>query len=72
VETHSGEDLIIVGYLGGDTVVPDPDTVSAFTARLLAGDADLRPGTPPAIRSCRTHADLAALFRLPATALSAA
>lgn len=36
VETHSGEDLIVVRYQGGD-VLPPPTTVQAFVEALVAG-----------------------------------
>lgn len=40
VETHSGEDVIVVSYLGGE-VVPPPKEVVAFLRALLA---DEHPG----------------------------
>ncbi|MGX7827967.1 DUF6292 family protein [Actinokineospora sp. 24-640] len=36
VETHSGEDLIVVAYLGPDPV-PHPDTVARFVTALRGG-----------------------------------
>jgi hypothetical protein len=36
VETHSGEDLIVLRYLGGP-VVPEPRAVARFVADLRAG-----------------------------------
>ncbi|MFC4003285.1 DUF6292 family protein [Prauserella oleivorans] len=37
IETHSGEDLIIVSYLGGQDPVPEPRRVVRFVEKLLAG-----------------------------------
>lgn len=37
IETHSGEDLIIVSYLGGSDPTPDPDDVARFARQLLDG-----------------------------------
>ncbi|PPK65457.1 DUF6292 family protein [Actinokineospora auranticolor] len=69
VETHSGEDLIVVGYLGGDTVAPSPARVARFTNALQRGDRAAASTTPPAIRAAAGPEELAALFR---TTLAAA
>ncbi|GAA1192461.1 DUF6292 family protein [Prauserella alba] len=37
IETHSGEDLLMVSYLGGNDPVPEPDRVARFAARVLDG-----------------------------------
>jgi Family of unknown function (DUF6292) len=57
VETHSGEDLIVLGYLGGTTVVPPPDAVSRFVERRRARK---HPGDhePPVLRAAGRHDDL--------------
>ncbi|MGW4487429.1 DUF6292 family protein [Amycolatopsis sp. NPDC004368] len=62
VETHSGEDLIVVRYLGGTAVAPPPADVVRFVAAVLADDHTL--GTPDPVRLRRAgHADeLAALL----------
>jgi hypothetical protein len=38
VETHSGEDMLVLAYFGPDPV-PAPADVVAFTKRVLAGEA---------------------------------
>ncbi|MFD8498747.1 DUF6292 family protein [Amycolatopsis sp. NPDC059657] len=50
IETHSGEDLIVLSYLGGDSVLPAPDTVARFVAALRAGDHSAGRPDPPALR----------------------
>jgi hypothetical protein len=57
VETSSGEDLIMLAYLGED-VLPDPDEVVAFVRMLLRGR---RTGQlkPPIVRPCDLRARLA-------------
>jgi hypothetical protein len=46
IETHSGEDLLVVAYLGKD-LLPPPETVAAWTRRLFEADqpghVDARP-----------------------------
>jgi hypothetical protein len=48
VETHSGEDLIVVAYFGSD-VLPPPEAVAEWARGLFRGErrATTRPGTPP-------------------------
>ncbi|WP_344056161.1 DUF6292 family protein, partial [Prauserella halophila] len=46
IETHSGEDLLMVSYLGGTHPVPSPERVARFAHRLLDG-AMLRHLDPP-------------------------
>jgi uncharacterized protein DUF6292 len=57
IETHSGEDLIVVAYLGGRTVLPPADQVARFVTALVRG---ARPGPPdpPAIRPATGIEDL--------------
>ncbi|HEX4252804.1 MAG TPA: DUF6292 family protein [Pseudonocardia sp.] len=57
VETSSGEDLIMLAYLGED-VLPEPDEVVAFVRTLLRGQGagQLKP---PIVRSCDLRARLA-------------
>ncbi|SDY14660.1 hypothetical protein SAMN05421504_104661 [Amycolatopsis xylanica] len=50
IETHSGEDLIVLSYLGGESVVPAPDEVARFVAALRADDHTAGRPDPPAIR----------------------
>ncbi|WP_433272176.1 DUF6292 family protein [Actinosynnema sp. CS-041913] len=55
VETHSGEDLIVLAYLGHDAV-PAPEAVAAFVAELIR---DHRPGDPrPVHLRTADHHDL--------------
>ncbi|OXM54977.1 DUF6292 family protein [Amycolatopsis alba] len=58
IETHSGEDLIVVRYLGGNTIAPPAVQVAHFV-KALRENAD-PPGrrTPPLLRP----PDLAALL----------
>ena len=54
VETHSGEDVMVLAYLGKD-VLPAPRTVARFV-RSLSGEAG--PVEPPAFRRPGDHDDL--------------
>jgi hypothetical protein len=56
IETASGEDLIVVSYLGSD-VLPTPRVVARFAAKLVAG-AGPGQAEPPAFRSLDTDDDL--------------
>ncbi|MEV6628895.1 DUF6292 family protein, partial [Amycolatopsis sp. NPDC051114] len=38
VETHSGEDLIVVRYLGGPTITPAPGKIARFVTALREDD----------------------------------
>jgi hypothetical protein len=46
VETHSGEDLVVLTYRGGD-VVPGPSEVASFVAAVLADDQSVGQPDPP-------------------------
>lgn len=46
VETHSGDDVLIVAYLGRD-LLPSPETVAAWARDLLSDTAD---ATDPEVR----------------------
>ncbi|MCT2584275.1 DUF6292 family protein [Actinophytocola gossypii] len=56
IETASGEDLIVLSYLGVD-ILPPPRTVARFTADLVSGSG---PGQaePPAFRVAGADDDL--------------
>jgi hypothetical protein len=58
IETASGEDLIVLSYLGSD-VLPPPRVVAAFALELIAGTG---PGqaAPPAFREAAAADDLPA------------
>lgn len=49
VETHSGEDLIVLAYLDADTVVPPADLVARFVKEICAGDTRRGRPAPPTI-----------------------
>jgi hypothetical protein len=49
METHSGEDLLVLAYLGGE-VVPAPARVHAFVAALRAAGGSSAPPVPPDLR----------------------
>lgn len=50
VETHSGEDLIVLAYLDADTVAPSAELVVRFVEEICAGESKLGIPDPPAIR----------------------
>ncbi|OXM57558.1 hypothetical protein CFP71_06965 [Amycolatopsis thailandensis] len=58
IETHSGEDLIVVCYLGGKTIAPTAARVARFVRALRAGDRYVGQLTPPSLRDATGHADL--------------
>ncbi|WP_414941900.1 DUF6292 family protein [Amycolatopsis sp. cmx-11-51] len=47
IETHSGEDLIVLRYLGGTTATPPPARVAHFVSALRADDDRVGQLTPP-------------------------
>lgn len=63
IETHSGEDLIVLRYLGGPTVVPAPGHVAEFVTALRADDHRIGQLDPPDIRTPTGLADLDAALR---------
>jgi hypothetical protein len=54
VETHSGEDLVPLAYLGDDDVFPEPQVVARFLADLGVNHTVDRP-RPPAPRQADDH-----------------
>ncbi len=60
VETHSGEDLIVVSYLDSATVTPPPRLVARFVSELRAGRRRLGRPDPPALRAAGAHQNLVA------------
>ncbi|MBB3050900.1 hypothetical protein FHS23_001923 [Prauserella isguenensis] len=46
IETHSGEDLLMVSYLGGSDPVPEPERVARFARRILDGAMPGQPAPP--------------------------
>ncbi|GAA1959615.1 DUF6292 family protein [Amycolatopsis minnesotensis] len=63
VETHSGEDLIVLRYLGGRTIVPAPREIARFVTALHEDDHRIGRLDPPAIRPAAGLTDLDAALR---------
>nr|WP_027927449.1 DUF6292 family protein [Amycolatopsis benzoatilytica] len=63
VETHSGEDLIVLRYLGGPSVVPSPSRVARFAAAVRDDDHRIGCPAPADLRTLGTQADLDAVLR---------
>jgi hypothetical protein len=59
IETHSGEDLIVVSYLDATTVTPPPRRVARFLRELCAGRSGPGRPDPPRLRVVGDHAVLA-------------
>jgi hypothetical protein len=59
-ETHSGEDLLVLAYLGGPTITPSPKRVARFVDALYCDDRTVGLPNPPAIRAAGSPEDLAA------------
>lgn len=55
IETHSGEDLILVSYLDTATVAPSPGLVARFLQDLCAGRSRLGRPDPPVLRVAGDH-----------------
>lgn len=58
IESHSGEDLVILSYLGTD-VLPAPEVVAEFTQHVLAGTYPTRT-TPTVLRAANADDGLPA------------
>ena len=52
METHSGEDLLVLAYLG-DALVPSPGRVRGFVAAIHAAGGPAAPPVPPDLRGDR-------------------
>ncbi|EME58581.1 DUF6292 family protein [Amycolatopsis decaplanina] len=50
METHSGEDLLVLAYLGGD-LVPTPGRVADFVAAICSFEGPIPAPVPPVSRS---------------------
>jgi hypothetical protein len=69
-EYRPTEPLKVIGYLGGQNILPHPYTVAQFVVHLLSGHHPPRFHPIHPIHTSRTGADLAALlrhYRAPAT-----
>lgn len=55
IETHSGEDLIVVAYLDTTTVTPSPRLPARFLHELCRGHRRLGRTDPPALRVAGDH-----------------
>jgi hypothetical protein len=62
VETHSGEDLVILTYRGGD-LLPSAGEVAAFVAAVLADDQSVGTPVPPPDASEVDQRDVALRLR---------
>ncbi|MDT7803485.1 MAG: hypothetical protein QOI78_6918 [Actinomycetota bacterium] len=63
IETHSGEDLIVVRYLGGPTITPAPEQVARFVTALREDDHRVGRLDPPALRTATGLTELGAALR---------
>jgi hypothetical protein len=63
IETHCGEDLIVLRYLGGPTVVPSPEHVARFVRALREDDHRIGRLDPPRLRAATGLTDLDAALR---------
>ncbi|MDT7800482.1 MAG: hypothetical protein QOI78_3915, partial [Actinomycetota bacterium] len=63
IETHSGEDLVVVRYLGGPTITPAPEQVARFVTALREDDHRIGRLDPPVLRAANGLADLEAVLR---------
>ncbi|WP_435792519.1 DUF6292 family protein [Amycolatopsis tolypomycina] len=52
METHSGEDLLVLAYLGGD-LVPGPSRVRGFVSAIRSAGGASAPPVPPDLRGDR-------------------
>lgn len=62
IEAACGEDVIVLCYLGGDDILPEPRVVVRFLAALRAGDVSAGPGGSPVLRRAGSHQDLLPLL----------
>jgi hypothetical protein len=63
IETHSGEDLIVIRYLGGTTVAPPPAHIARFVAALREDDHSIGRLDPPTIRTAGSLTELDTVLR---------
>jgi hypothetical protein len=58
LEAPGRDDLVVLAYLGGDEIVPDPREVVKFLAALRAGDHTMGRPDPPGFRAAGDHGEL--------------
>jgi hypothetical protein len=63
IETHCGEDLILVSHLGGPTVTPPAAQVARFVTTLRHTCPRTSEAVPPTIRLAGTLSDLDTVLR---------
>jgi Family of unknown function (DUF6292) len=63
IETHSGEDLIVIRYLGGPTITPSPAHVARFVTALREDDHRVGSLDPPTIRTADDLTNLETVLR---------
>ncbi|WP_326958826.1 DUF6292 family protein [Amycolatopsis sp. NBC_01286] len=63
IETHSGQDLVVVRYLGGPTITPAPEHVARFVTALQEDDHRVGRLDPPDLRTAAGLAELATALR---------
>lgn len=62
VEAPGGESAIVLSYLGGDRLVPEPAEVVALLAAVRADDYAIGQPDPPELRAAGRHEELIAWF----------
>ncbi|WP_370949756.1 DUF6292 family protein [Amycolatopsis sp. cg5] len=62
VETPGGERAIVLAYLGGERLVPDPAEVVALLAAVRADEHSIGQPDPPMLRTAGRHDELMACF----------
>lgn len=63
VETHSGEDMIVLRYLGGPTVTPPPARITRFVTALQDDDHRIGRLDPPVLRTAAGPDELRTALR---------
>ncbi|SDW56950.1 hypothetical protein SAMN05421504_101925 [Amycolatopsis xylanica] len=69
VEEPGGERAIVLAYLGGDRLVPEPASVVALLAAVRADDHSIGQPDPPGLRRSGRHEELLDCFRIAGDAL---
>ncbi|MFD8495372.1 DUF6292 family protein [Amycolatopsis sp. NPDC059657] len=69
VEAPGGESAIVLSYLGGDRLVPEPAEVVALLEAVRADDHSIGQPDPPRLRAAGRHDELMACFEVLGDAL---